>query len=105
MKIAIVGPEFPPTTGGESEYAAQVARGLLHRGHEVVVFTRKGNVGRDEGYEVRDVLQGRQSCDRKVIHGFEGFDVVHVMNAAWSWVAKFGRPTFQSRPPTTCTWC
>jgi len=82
MKIAIVGPEFPPTLGGESEYAAQVALGLLHRGHHVVVFTRKGNVGRDDGYQIRDVLQGRQSCDLKVVHGFCDFDVVHVLNSA-----------------------
>jgi phosphatidyl-myo-inositol dimannoside synthase len=96
MKIAIVGPDFSPTTGGEAEYAAQVALGLLHRGHQVVVFTRKGNVGRDEGYEVRDVLQGRQSCDREAIQGFCDFDVVHVINSAWSWVARFGKPTFLS---------
>src|SRR5262249_39598748 len=96
MKIAIVGPDFPPTTGGESEYAAQVALELLHRGHQVVVFTRKGNVGRDEGYEVRDVLQGRQSGDRSTIQGFCGFDVIHVMNAAWSWVSRLGKLTFLS---------
>src|SRR5947209_5213089 len=96
MKIGIVGPDFPPTTGGESEYAAQVALGLLHRGHQVVVFTGKGNVGRDEGYEVRDVLRGRQACDRKVIDGFCDFDVVHVINSAWSWVSRFGKPTFLS---------
>ena len=96
MKIAIIGPDFPPTTGGEAEYAAQVALELLSRGHQVVVFTRKGNVGRDEGYEVRDVLQGRQSSDRKVMHGFRDFDAVHAMNAAWSWVASFGKPTFLS---------
>ena len=96
MRIAIVGPEFPPTTGGKSEYTAQVALELFHRGHEVVVFTRKESVGRDEGYEVRNVLQGRQSCDRKVFHGFCDFDIVHVMNAAWSWVSSFGKPTFLS---------
>jgi glycosyltransferase involved in cell wall biosynthesis len=96
MNVAIVGPEFPPTVGGEQEYAAQVALGLLHRGHQVAVFTRKGNVGRDEGYEVRDVLQGRQSSDWKVIHGFCDFDVIHVMNSAWSWVSRFGKPTFLS---------
>jgi phosphatidyl-myo-inositol dimannoside synthase len=96
MKIAIVGPEFPPAMGGESEYAAQVALGLHHRGHQVVAFTRKENIGRDEGYEVRNVLQGRQSCDLEVMYGIYDFDVVHVMNAAWSWVSKFGRPTFVS---------
>jgi glycosyltransferase involved in cell wall biosynthesis len=96
MQIAIVAPNFPPTTGGESEYAAQVALELLHRGHQVVVFTWTGNVGRDEGYEVRDVLQGRQSANRSTIQGLCGFDVIHVMNAAWSWVSRFGKPTFLS---------
>jgi glycosyltransferase involved in cell wall biosynthesis len=96
MKIAIVGPEFPPTTGGESEYAAQVALELRRRGHQIVVFTRKGNVGRDEGYEVRDILQGRQSCDFEVLGVFSDFNVVHVMNSAWSWVSSCGKPTFLS---------
>jgi phosphatidylinositol alpha-1,6-mannosyltransferase len=96
MKIAIVGPEFPPTVGGEAEYAAQVALGLRDRGHQVVVFTRRGNIGRGQGYEVRDLLEGRQSCDREVLGSLREFDVVHVLNAAWTWVSALNRPTFLS---------
>jgi glycosyltransferase involved in cell wall biosynthesis len=96
MRIAIIGPDFPPTTGGEAEYAAQVASELQRRGHRVVVFSRPGNVGRDGGYEVRDVLRGRQGCDRRSLAGLAGFDIVHAMNAAWCWVSKLGKPTFLS---------
>jgi phosphatidyl-myo-inositol dimannoside synthase len=96
MKIAVVGPDFPPTTGGESEYAAHVALELHRRGHHVVVFTRRGNVGRDEGYAVQDVLEGRQTLDSVAVRRFDDFDVVHVINAAWSWMVKLGKPVFAS---------
>lgn len=96
LKIAIVGPDFPETTGGESEYAAHVARVLHHRGHSVFVYTRKGNKGRDEGYRVEDVLEGKQSLDAEIVKCFQGFDVVHVINSAWTWMAKFGKPLFAS---------
>lgn len=96
MKIAIVGPEFPPSTGGEQEYAAQVALELRRRGHYVVVFTRLGNIGRDQGYEVRDLLHGRQWRDRRTLEAVNEFDLVHAMNAAWCWVAALGKPTFMS---------
>jgi glycosyltransferase involved in cell wall biosynthesis len=96
MRIAIVGPEFPPSTGGEQEYAAQIALELHRRGHLVVVFSRVGNVGRDSGYEVRDVLRGRQGFDRQTLVTLARFDVVHAMNAAWCWVSTLGKPTFLS---------
>jgi glycosyltransferase involved in cell wall biosynthesis len=96
MRIAIIGPDFPPTTGGEAEYAAQVAAALHRRGHRVVVFSRVGNIGRDGGYEVRDVLRGRQWGDRQSLTALAEFDVVHAMNAAWCWVSTFGKPTFLS---------
>jgi phosphatidyl-myo-inositol dimannoside synthase len=96
MKIAIIGPEFPPSTGGEQEYAAQAALELHRRGHHVVVFTRKGNTGRDPGYEVRDVLRGQQWCDRPTLAAASEFDLLHVMNAAWCWVVTLGKPTFLS---------
>jgi glycosyltransferase involved in cell wall biosynthesis len=96
MRIAIIGPEFPPSTGGQQEYAAHVALELHRRGHRVVVFSRMGNIGRDPGYEVRDVLHGRQWCDRQPLASLTGFDVVHAMNAAWCWVSTLGKPTFLS---------
>jgi phosphatidyl-myo-inositol dimannoside synthase len=96
LKIAIVAPEFPPEVGGMQEYAAQVAAGLHHRGHRIVIFSRKGKIGLGENYEVRDILQGKQSRDRQAVDGFRNFDIVHVMNAAWCWVSNFDRPTFAS---------
>jgi phosphatidylinositol alpha-1,6-mannosyltransferase len=96
LKIAIVAPEFPPEAGGMQEYAAQVAAGMHHRGHRIVIFSRKGNIGVGENYEVRDILQGKQSRDRHAVDGFKSFDVVHVMNAAWCWVSNFDVPTFAS---------
>lgn len=96
MKIAIIGPEFPPSTGGVQEYAAQVALELCRRGHRVVVFTRMDNVGRDQGYEVRGVLRGHQWYDRRSLAAVSEFDLVHVMNAAWCWVVGLGKPTFIS---------
>jgi phosphatidylinositol alpha-1,6-mannosyltransferase len=96
LKIAIVAPEFPPEAGGMQEYAAQVAAGLHHRGHRIVVYSRRGNIGLGENYEVRDILQGKQSRDRQAVDRFRSFDVVHVMNAAWCWVSIFDKPTFAS---------
>lgn len=96
MKIAVIGPEFPPSTGGEQEYAAQVALELQRRGHRIVVFSREGNVGRDQGYEVRDVLRGLQWCDQQALAALSEFDLLHAMNAAWCWVAMLGKPTFLS---------
>lgn len=96
MNVAIIGPEFPPSTGGEQEYAAQVALELHRRGHRVVVFARAGNIGRDLGYEVRDVLRGQQWCDRGILSAVNEFDLLHAMNAAWCWVVTLGKPTFLS---------
>jgi glycosyltransferase involved in cell wall biosynthesis len=96
MRIALIGPEFPPSTGGEQEYAAHVASELHRRGHHVVVFSRVGNVGRDRGYEVRDVLRGRQWLDRRTLASLDEFDLLHALNAAWCWVATLGKPTFMS---------
>src|SRR3974390_517965 len=96
LKIAIVAPEFPPEAGGMQEYAAQVAAGLHHRGHRIVIFSRRGNIGLGENYEVWDILQGKQSRDCQAVDRFRSFDVVHVMNAAWCWVSNFDRPTFAS---------
>lgn len=96
MKIAIIGPEFPPSTGGEQEYAAQVASELCRRGHRIVVFTRVENVGCDKDYEVRHVLHGHQWFDRQILVAVNEFDLVHAMNAAWCWVVTLGKPTFLS---------
>ena len=96
LKIAILAPEFAPETGGMQEYASEVAFGLHHRGHRVVVFSRTGNAGLSKSYEVRDILQGKHSHDRHAVDQFKSFDVVHVMNAAWCWVSEFELPTFAS---------
>jgi phosphatidylinositol alpha-1,6-mannosyltransferase len=96
LNIAIVAPEFPPEAGGMQEYATQVATGLHHRGHRIVVFSRQGNIGIGENYEVRDILQGRQSNDRLAVDSFKNFDIIHIMNAAWCWVSNFEIPTFVS---------
>lgn len=96
LKIAIVSTDFPPTTGGEAEYAAHVARVLSERGHEVVVYTTKGNKGRHEGYKVFDELSGIWWHDRRVVGEKFAFDILHIMNSAWNWMVCLGRPTFVS---------
>lgn len=96
MKIGIIGPEFPPAKGGEQAYAAEVARELYARDHQVVVYTRVGNCVNDEGYEVRAVLRGKQTADWQIVEDLAEMEVVHVLNAAWVWTALSGRPTFLS---------
>jgi phosphatidyl-myo-inositol dimannoside synthase len=96
MRIAIIGPEFPPSTGGEQEYAAQVALELHRRGHRITVFSREGNIGRDLEYEVRPFLRGMYWSDRKALGYLDGFDLLHALNAAWCWIARLGKPTFLS---------
>src|SRR6266516_49058 len=96
MRIAVIGPEFPPATGGEQEYAFQVAHELACRGHQVVVYSREGSSAPGEKFEVRDVLQGWQPEDWRAIESIRDFDLIHVLNSAWSWVARLKRPTFLS---------
>lgn len=96
VRIAIFTTDFPPTTGGESEYAANTAQELHNRGHKIVVFSSVGHRGRHSDYEVRDVLTSTQSTVRRSLNRLTDFDLVHVMNSAWLWTRRFGRPTFAS---------
>lgn len=52
MRVALVGDEYPPLTGGAATYAAELSSSLSKLGVEVVVFTREGAEER-EGVEVR----------------------------------------------------
>ncbi|MEM2204857.1 MAG: glycosyltransferase family 4 protein [Candidatus Hadarchaeales archaeon] len=52
MRVALVGDEYPPLTGGVATYAAELSSFLSKLGVEVVVFTREGAEER-EGVEVR----------------------------------------------------
>ena len=56
--------DFPPVVGRSGIRCAR-CEGLGRSGHKRV-YSRVGNGGRNEGYEVRDVLIGRQSYDRKM---------------------------------------
>lgn len=96
MKIAIIGPEFPPSPGGEAEYAVQIARELSRRGHHVVVYSLEGNCGENENFEVRDVLRGHYLADRVAIRGIEGADIIHVLSSGWCWIGNTRQPTFIS---------
>ncbi|MBJ7401782.1 MAG: glycosyltransferase family 4 protein [Bradyrhizobium sp.] len=96
MKIAIIGPEFPPSPGGEAEYAVQVARELSRRGHHVVVYSLQGNHGENENFEVRDVLSGHYLTDRIAIRDIERADIVHILSAGWCWIGNVHQPTFLS---------
>jgi glycosyltransferase involved in cell wall biosynthesis len=53
MRVALVGDEYPPVTGGAAVYARELALHLSRLGVEVVVFTREGAEG--EGVEVREL--------------------------------------------------
>jgi glycosyltransferase involved in cell wall biosynthesis len=53
MRVALVGDEYPPVTGGAAVYARELALHLSRLGVEVVVFTRQGAEG--EGVEVREL--------------------------------------------------
>lgn len=94
MRIAVICPDFPPATGGEAEYGLQSAKALASRGHDVVVFTRVSNCYETTEFEVRPVLIGKHTIDSKAMGRLRGFDVAHSINATWSWVERFGIPTF-----------
>jgi len=88
MRIAIVAPEFPPEVGGMQTYAAEFAKELAARRHEVVVFTRPHSTGEMEipDVDVRPDLRLSRRRDRMLLKGTQ-FDVWHVMNAAYAWLA------------------
>jgi len=53
MRILLVSHNYPPNhTAGVEQHAAQTARELLRRGHEVSVFTAEKDISRSEGVEV-----------------------------------------------------
>ncbi len=64
MRVALVGDEYPPVTGGAATYAAELGSALSRLGVEVVVFTREGAEARGE-VEVRG-LRGLSVKNRSV---------------------------------------
>ncbi|MEM3012054.1 MAG: glycosyltransferase family 4 protein [Candidatus Hadarchaeales archaeon] len=64
MRVALVGDEYPPVTGGAATYAAELGSALSRLGVEVVVFTREGAEARG-GVEVRG-LRGLSVKNRSV---------------------------------------
>lgn len=90
MKIGVVAQEFPPAFGGMEIYAWEICRELARRGHEVTVFTKAhsgGEVQTDE-MEILPALVGKSYRDwQRMQPRMAGFDMVHVMNAAYAWVA------------------
>ena len=85
MRVALVGDEYPPVTGGAAVYARELALHLSRLGVEVVVFTREGAEGR-EGVEVRELrgfglfhrsLSPRLFGELRRELRYGGFSVVH----------------------------
>jgi glycosyltransferase involved in cell wall biosynthesis len=97
LSINIVAPEFPPERGGMQEFALQTALELARRGHRVTVFARESVPGDDElPFDIRRVLHGSYRLDRARLGEIGNADVVHVMNAAWAWVAQLEAPVVLS---------
>ncbi|MGA7802286.1 MAG: glycosyltransferase family 4 protein [Gammaproteobacteria bacterium] len=88
MRVAVVAPEFPPELGGMQTYALEFAKELAGRGHNVTVFTRPHADGELElpGVDVRPELKLSRRSDRRLLSIYR-FDVWHVMNAAYAWLA------------------
>lgn len=97
MHIAIVAPEFPPEIGGMQTYAAEFARELVQRGHQVTVFTRRRHEPQASlpGVRVEGVLQGHLGPDLAHLRRHRA-DAWHVMNTAYAWVALYFSPTVVS---------
>ncbi len=90
MIVGVVAPEFPPERGGMQRYAHEVVTELARRGHRVMVLTRAGHSSQPpvEGVQIVPSLTGGWYRDRPTIQTYaRRFDIWHVMNAAWSWVA------------------
>ncbi|MFT7670215.1 MAG: glycosyltransferase involved in cell wall biosynthesis [Planctomycetota bacterium] len=100
MKVLLVSHNYPPThVAGTEQYTAQLARGLLARGYEVLVFTSDKDIGKKhlslskrefEGVVVHELVNNlsyesfRETWDFPVVEGiFDGFlerekpDLVH----------------------------
>jgi phosphatidylinositol alpha-1,6-mannosyltransferase len=97
MKIGVISPEFPPEIGGVETYAYEFVRELANRGHRVSVFTRPHVTGEASlpGVRVVPSLKLRRSMDRAILRD-ASFDVWHVMNAAYAWVALEASPVIVS---------
>jgi phosphatidyl-myo-inositol dimannoside synthase len=99
MRIAILAPEFPPEIGGMQRYAWETAKGLAKRDFAVTVFTRRKSLaGLDwHDFEILPCLEGSRWHDLETIKSrADDFDLWHVMNAAWAWVALEVDPVFVS---------
>ncbi len=88
MKVGVISPEFPPEIGGVETYAYEFVRELANRGHRVTVFTRPHAEGESSlpGVRVVPSLKLRRQADRAILSD-ASFDMWHVMNAAYAWVA------------------
>jgi glycosyltransferase involved in cell wall biosynthesis len=54
MRVALAVPDFEPAVGGTVRHGGLIARGLVRRGHDVVVVTRR----RDRSWPRREHLEG-----------------------------------------------
>jgi len=101
MRIVLVAPEFPPSTGGMEVHAGETALGLTARGHSILVLTVPGLAPRPPRPDlpVREVLTREHDAAlariRAATRRFGG-DVMLVMNAGFSTLAL--APT-RKRPP------
>jgi glycosyltransferase involved in cell wall biosynthesis len=99
MHIAVVAPEFPPAFGGMEIYAYEVVRQLASRGYQVTVFTRPHQQGetRLAGVRILPILSANMRQDWQALHPFkDDFDLWHVMNAAYAWIALRVEPVVLS---------
>jgi len=96
MNIALVAPEFPPEVGGMQVYAVRLALALTHAGHRVTVFTKPGH--KPDGYPELQIIDGLQLRRRYDLPLFQRhqFDVWHVLNAGYAWLASYRLPVFVS---------
>lgn len=97
VHVGIIAPEFPPELGGIQSYAFEFACELIRQGCRVTVLTRAHSEGEVtvEGMEVVAGLRLRRRYDAALIRKFH-FDVWHVMNAAYAWVADHVAPVVVS---------
>jgi len=99
MRIAIIAPEFPPDIGGMERYSWEIAHGLARQGCTVTVFTIKRSLVKliSSSVEILPCLMGHRWFDKKIIAArARDFDIWHVTNAAWAWVAQEVTPVFVS---------
>ncbi len=96
FRVALVAPEFPPEIGGMQTYADELFRGLCERGVAVTVFTKRGSQPSPDP-RVEPVLAASWSDDRQLVRDrAPDFDLWHVLNAAYSWVALAASPVVLS---------